>query len=365
MNISSSFARRGLAAGALFAAGALALSACGGSDDEAPAGEDGGDAAGYGSISVQQSWIKNEEFAGEFFATKYGYYADAGFSEVDLIDGPDTGVAGLLSGQLDIALNDAGVVGAAIANEDAPLKIIGATFQKSPFTILSLADGADIQTPDDMVGKTIGVQDSNAALFQAFLDANEIDEADLTVVPVQYDPSPLTNGDVDGFFAYSTNEALTVELAGNEITNLMLADNGLPMVVETVTVREDYLEENRDLLKDFLLAEIQGWAHAIHDPELTSTLVVDEFGTDLDPEKTLAGMLAQMELIITPDVEANGLFTVTDDLAQQTIDSLALAGNEVTTDELFDLSLLDEVYEENPELVDYVTAGADLAAAAE
>ncbi|WP_110589830.1 ABC transporter substrate-binding protein [Microbacterium suaedae] len=362
MNISSPFARRGLAAGALLATGALALSACGGTDDEA---SEDSDASGHGSIAVQQSWIKNEEFAGEFYATKYGYYEEAGFEAVDLIDGPDTGVAGLLSGQLDIAINDAIVTGAAIANEDAPLKIVGATFQKSPFTILSLADGGNIETISDLAGKKIGVQDSNAALFQALLDANGIDESELEVVPVQFDPSPLTNGEVDGFFAYTTNEALTVELAGNEITNLTFADNGMPFVVETFTVTDQYLAENRDLVKDFLVAEIKGWAQVLDDPETAADLVVAEFGTDLDPEKTQAGMQAQLELIVSDDTEANGLFTVTDELQQQTIDSLATAGHDVAVEDLFDISLLEEIYEENPELVDYVTLGSELAADAE
>jgi hypothetical protein len=70
-----------------------------------PAGGDDAEAS-YGEISVQYSWIKNEEFAG-----------------------PDTGVAKLLSGTVEVALSDAASVGAAIAEQEAPLKIIGATLQ--------------------------------------------------------------------------------------------------------------------------------------------------------------------------------------------------------------------------------------------
>ena len=129
-----------------------------------------GDGVSYGEISLQYSWIKNEEFAGEFYAYENGYYDEAGFDEVIGISGPDTGVAKLLSGTVQVALNDAASVGAAIAEEDAPLKIIGATLQKNPFTILSLADGGNIVTPEDLIGKTIGVQDSNASVFAALLD---------------------------------------------------------------------------------------------------------------------------------------------------------------------------------------------------
>ena len=70
----------------------------------------------------------------------------------------------------------------------------------------------------------------------------------------------------------------------------------------------------------------------------------------LDPKKTALGLEAQKELISTPDTEANGLFTITDELQQQTVGSLAAAGWEVTVEELFDTTLIDEVYEENPDL---------------
>ena len=258
--------RRVTAAVAAAAAAALVLAACASGDTPAPGAEDGD--ASFGEISVQYSWIKNEEFAGEFYAYENGYYDEAGFSDVIGISGPDTGVAKLLSGTVQVALSDAASIGAAIAEQEAPLKIIGATFQKNPFTILSLADGADIQTPDDLIGKKIGVQDSNASVFAAILNANGISPDQVEVVPVDFDPTPLMNGDVDGFMAYLTNEALTVELAGYEITNLPYADNGVPYVAETFAVTDQYLAENEELLKAFLIAEINatfgdsGFAHS-------------------------------------------------------------------------------------------------------
>lgn len=357
--------RRALAAAASSAL-LLTLAACGSDDAEPTAGEDG--EASYGEISMQYSWIKNEEFAGEFYAYENGYYDEAGFDAVNGISGPDTGVAKLLSGTVQVALSDAASVGAAIAEQDAPLKIIGATFQKNPFTILSLADGADISTPQDLVGKTIGVQDSNASVFAAILNANGIDPSEVDVVPVDFDPTPLMEGEVDGFMAYLTNEAITVENAGFEVTNLPYADNGVPYVAETYTVTDQYLAENADLLEALLIAEIKGWSDTFTEPtEDTVGLVMkyydqaaseNEEGLEavfgaLDPDKTAQGLAAQAELISTEDTEANGLFTITEELQQQTVDSLAAAGWEVSVEELFDTSIIDGIYEEYPELLDY------------
>ncbi|WP_324012916.1 ABC transporter substrate-binding protein [Microbacterium sp. JZ37] len=350
MPASSLRARLGASA-AVVALSSLVLAGCAGE----PAGGAAGDDESFGEISLQLSWILNEEFAGEYIADSEGYYEDAGFDAVNLVPGPSTGTAELLSGSVDIALSDSAAVGTVIANEGAPLKIIGATFQANPFTVLSLADGGNIATPADLVGKRIGVQDSNTSLFQALLAANGIDPADVEVVPVQYDPAPLVNGEVDGFIAYLTNEAITLDLAGLDTVNLAFADNGLPFVAETVTVTDETIETEREMLKAFLVAEIRGWTDALADPQRGADLAMEEYGTDLDldPEKTLAGSEAQNALVVSADTEESGLFTISEELQERTIASLAGAGIDVTAEELFDMSLLAEVYEENPDLVAY------------
>ncbi|MCU1438160.1 MAG: hypothetical protein JWP66_1247 [Naasia sp.] len=350
-------ARSGRTAAVLLAAGSLALTlaACSGGDGGAASAGEGGESADYGDLNLQLSWIKNEEFAGEFFADSKGYFDEAGFSEVVMTAGPSTGTAELLSGSADIALSDSIAVGTVVANEDAPLKIIGATFQANPFTILSLADKGNIATPDDLVGKRIGVQASNTSLFEALLAANDIDPSEVTVVPVDYDPSVLVNGDVDGFVAYITNEVITVDLQGLETTTLNFAENGLPFVAETITVTGQTIAEDREMLKAFLVAEIKGWADQLADPEEGARLAVEEYGKDLDldMEKAILGSEEQNELVVSADTEEHGLFIITEELQERTIATLQAVGLNLETAELFDLSLLAEVYEENPDLIDY------------
>jgi len=340
-------------AAALSAAGlALTLAACGSDDSDSSSGGDDG----YGELSVQLSWIKNAEFLGEYMADTNGYYTDAGFSKVNLVAGPSTGVAELVQGTAQVALNDAISVGTAVANEDAPVKIIGTTYQKNPFTILSLASGGDIATPQDLVGKKIGVQESNTSLFQALLAANDISSDDVTVVPVQYDPSVLVNGEVDGFVAYLTNESITVAAQGQAVTNLPFADNGLPFVAETFSATDQTIAEDREMLKAFLVAEIKGWHDVLDDPDAAVDVDLESYGADLGlvrENEVQSAHIANDQLITSPDTEANGLFTITEELQKETVESLGGAGIDVAVEDLFDLSLLQEVYEENPDLVDH------------
>ncbi|WP_127783728.1 ABC transporter substrate-binding protein [Rhodococcus sp. X156] len=344
--------RHGLRLTALVAAATLSLVACG-SDDEGSAGASSSGAADHGAITLQLSWVKNAEFAGEYFADTNGHYRNAGFSSVTLNPGPGPIETMVASGQADFALSNAVAAAQVIEKEKAPLKIVGTKFQKNPFTILSLKNKANIAKPQDLVGKTIGVQaGGNEALFDALLKINNIKASDVKKVPVEYDPSPVIDGEVDGFFAYVTNESLTVSMSGHEITNLPFADNGLPFVAESVITTDKMIAEEPAKVKAFLEAEIRGWQDALANPTEGARLAVEKYGKDLNLSmaKELKQSEVQKDLIVTPDVTKNGLFTITDALIGQTLTTLAAADINVKADELFDLSLLTELLKDKPEL---------------
>jgi hypothetical protein len=55
-------------------------------------------------------------------------------------------------------------------------------------------------------------------------------------------------------------------------------------------------------------------------------------------------------LVQTDETRANGLFTISDAMIALNLATLKASGYDITADQLFDMSLLKEVYEENPEL---------------
>ena len=313
------------------------------------------DSTDLGELDVQFSWIKNAEFAGEYFADTNGYYAEAGFSATNFIAGPTATTAVVLSGDALVGLSDPVAVTPVILEEGAPLKIIGATYQKNPFTILSLKDGANIVTAQDLIGKKIGVQaGGNETLFDALLAANGISQDQVTKVPVEYDPAPLVNGEVDGFLAYVTNESITVQNLGFEVTNLLFADNGLPFVAEAFVVTQDSIDNNRGALKAFLYATIRGWKDAIANPDEGARLAAEVYGKDLglDIAKEKQQSAAQNSLlVVTDETNANGLLTISEAMQLSNIATLKAAGYEISAAQLFDMSLLSEVYAEHPELL--------------
>ncbi|WP_370248689.1 ABC transporter substrate-binding protein [Nocardioides sp.] len=352
--------RTGVRLAALLTAGALALTACGGSDDESATDGDGGAAAAgdLGDIKVQFSWIKNAEFAGEFIADSEGYYTDAGFGDVEFLSGPVAQEQVVASGDADFGLSNAVSTAAAIVNSGFPLKIVGATYQKNPFTILSLADGGNITTPQDMCGKKIGVQDPNLSLFKALLAANDIDESCLEIVPNSFDVAPLEDGQIDGLVAYITNESLLVKGHGFDTVDLPFADNGLPFVAETVITTDEIIENEPEKVEAFLKAEVQGWLEACDGEEgytKGAELAVNTYGADIDPPLELAKEVEQArqqcELLVNSDeTAANGIFTISPEAIEANLASLSAAGIDIAAEDLFDTSFIDKVIADNPDL---------------
>ncbi|MEQ3554495.1 ABC transporter substrate-binding protein [Pseudonocardia nematodicida] len=343
------FRLAGLGAG-LGAAG-MALSACG-SSGSAPAEAEAGQ---FGDIAVQLSWIKNIEFGGEYMADSRGYYTEAGFTGVDLVSGPvDSADALVLAGNVDIGITAPDATARFITEQGAPLKVIGSTFQRNPFCILSLEDQTPIRTLEDLAGKRIGIQaGTNQQIFAGLLAANGIDPSTIEQVVVQYEPAPLIEGSVDGFMSFLTNEPFLVQADGHTPVTLSFADNGLPLTSEVFTVLQSTIDENRDMLKAFLLAEIRGWNDAVADPAESARLAVEVYGSDLGldiPGQTEQAE-AQNELIVTDDTRANGLFTSTPEALERVVGAIGDMGITITAEELYDLSLLQEVYEENPDLI--------------
>jgi ABC-type nitrate/sulfonate/bicarbonate transport system substrate-binding protein len=217
---------------------------------------------------------------------------------------------------------------------------------------MSLAS-SPIKTPQDMIGKKIGVQATNEAVWNSFLKANNIDASKIDKVPVQFDPTPLTTHTVDGWFSFFTNEPNDLKFNKNVDTyTFLLNDYGYPLVSETYVVLRDSLTNKRDQVKAMLKADIMGWRENLKDPTLGAKLAANTYGKDQKlsvGEQTLESK-AENELILTDDTKANGLFTITPALIDENIKTLSVAGITITKEKLFDTSLVEEIYSENPDL---------------
>ena len=309
--------------------------------------------ASLGSLAYQLSWIKNVEFAGQYFSDTKGYYTQNGFSSVNLLSGGPTVAqdAVVAAGKALVAISSPDITGPAIVKGSDTI-IIAALFQKNPFAMMSLAS-KPIPNPQAMIGKKIGIQAGNTSVFDSFLKANGLSTSQMDIVPVQFDPSPLVAGDVDAWFSFITNEPNLLKAKGVNTVTWLLNDYNYPLVSQVYVVQKSSLDTKRDALKALLKADIMGWHEALADPAGGAALAVNDFGKDQGltvAEQTLESA-AQNQLILTARTKTDGIMTVTPAMIEQNVHTLSLGGTDITGAQLFDMSVLAEVYQENPGLL--------------
>lgn len=304
-------------------------------------------AARLGTVAYQFSWIKNFQFAGEYVADYKKYYAAEGI-DVDLLaGGPTLSVEPIVaSGKALIGQSNAD--SAANANaKGAGLRIIGTDYQKSPFCMISMTKTA-IRTPEDMIGKKIGIQNTNLVLWRAFLKINKIDPARINTVPVQFDFSPLVSGEVDGFFGYSNDDVVHLRQKGNDVTYFLFGDYGYKLYTAAYAVRADSLTDKtkRAQIIAFMRGDIRGWQEVVKDPTLGAKLTVDVYGKGNGLDETTEFKSCQLtnELMVNDVTRAHGLFWMSDEGVRETIATMAVAGIKATPD-MFTNEILNEIYQ--------------------
>ncbi len=201
----------------------------------------------------------------------------------------------LLSGNAEMSAMSTSAFAATLETADMPLKAVstvvvqtGAQAAKGVNYLVALA-GSDIQSPADLVGKTIGVPELNSSstsTFLAFLKSDYgIDESQLTLVSKSNSVliELLRKGELDasvlgqnvGVQAYAEPE--TFKIIWN-LDETFIEKYNTPCVVSVMVVNGNFLAENREAVEATmeLLKESADWGDE-HLEQLASEYAA-EFG---------------------------------------------------------------------------------------
>ncbi|MCC9625585.1 ABC transporter substrate-binding protein [Thalassospira sp. MA62] len=291
-------------------------------------------------LAMQASWINDAEFSGYFLAKDKGYYAEEGLELDYASGGPDViPESTIITGRADLTLTTPDTTIKAISEQGAPFKIIGAQYQKNPIGIVSLKSNP-INSPKDLIGKTLAVPPVNVISVEAMLKMNGIDKADVNIVPYAYDPTPLIKGEIDASLDFTTNVPFTISQQGAEATSFLLYDFGFTVFNDTIVVTEETLNTKRKELVSWLRASRRGWEENLVDPSVWPPKWADSWfkGTGRTIENEIYFNTAQKPLIESP----NGIFSMAEDDIEACLSALGTIGIKGNRD-MFDTTLLEEI----------------------
>jgi putative hydroxymethylpyrimidine transport system substrate-binding protein len=298
----------------------LLLTACGddgGSSNRAASGAEGTtsctrpDDLEQTQLTFIQEWLPWAAYAPEWAALENGHYADEGL-DVEIIapaDGSDP-VRLVATGKAEFGIsNQLNVIDA--VEEDIPIISVGATLRQLTEGLFFKPD-ADIDAPEDLRGKTLGVNPfPNALAFtKTLLASGGLTEEDVKIVDPGFSANQLVLSDrVAAGYGFPYYEGTLYRMqTGEEPGWLMWTDYGVPNVYQQVLIANPgWLAENPCTARAFLRATARGLDDFLEDPEkITPVMAERNEIVPLDAQNQMAHDVASNW---TDDVsEAHGTF---------------------------------------------------------
>lgn len=206
----------------------------------------------------------NLPFVGAYVAQEMGFFEEQNL-EVDIqhVNAPGDNFPLLAAGQVQFSTADASALLEKWTGDPqlpiVSIALIGQTGQQG-FAVLA---DSGIETPADWAGKTAGYKGSAVPPdYLAILDANGVDRSSVQEVRIGFDPAILTEGQVDIFPVFLSNEPDTLARLGYQTKVFNAADYGAPTLGLTYVTTEDYLAGNKDVARRFVNAALKGIEYA-------------------------------------------------------------------------------------------------------
>jgi NitT/TauT family transport system substrate-binding protein len=245
--------------------------------------------SGTKTVNVQLPWFLNNEFAGDVVAKRLGYFDDEKLNVNLIPGGPNIDPVPLVaSGKYQIGQQSSSPNIMLAAAQGIPVKSFAVALQVHPFAYFSLIKNP-IKTPQDMIGKKVGVQPAGGdVLLKALLAKNNVPLDKVQIVLVGGDTTPLLTGQVDAIAAWRINAA-QIKPLGKDYVTLPLWDFGVKLLPLPYFATADNLQKNADMYAGYLRAAGKGWAYALANPDKAVDLLLKQ-DKNLNHDTEMAGM---------------------------------------------------------------------------
>lgn len=255
----------------------------------------------------------NLPFVGVYVADNLGYFTEVGLDvTIEHSGGGSEHLQLLAAGDVDITTQDAAVMLERRADPGLPLVSIGLIGQRGQQAFVALEDSG-IETPSDWAGRTIGFKGTPPPDLFAVLDAVGVDATDVELVNVGFDPRALTEGQVDVYPVFKSNEPDTLQGMGFDLNMWEAADYGAPTLGLTYVTTETMASSEPEILSAFMEAVIRGIRYAEEEPAETIDIVMTHVGEGGDADH-------QRFILDTELADAHSALTDEHGLGWQTIE---------------------------------------------
>ncbi|ETR67694.1 MAG: sulfonate/nitrate/taurine transport system substrate-binding protein [Candidatus Magnetoglobus multicellularis str. Araruama] len=182
----------------------------------------------------------------------------------------------------------------------SPLCVLAQLFQKSPMCWMYKKDKINIQSLQDLKGKTIGITFGNEdeTMMHAILQKAGLKSNDVNFYSVRYDYTPFYTGKVDLWPVYRNSNGVFIQeklkSANVAIAFFSPHEYGIQFVGNSIVTSQNLATQNPELIQKFGKAILKGWQSALAHQNLKQTVdIIQTFDEATDRE------LIEKQLIIS------------------------------------------------------------------
>ena len=273
-------------------------------------------------FSVALSWLRNGQYAPLLAADALGYFEEEGLKLKLLDGGPGKNTISFVGvGQADFGIDSAVFAfRSRLADTPVDISVVGAILQHGPYGYITLTEpDAPPPTPQDMVGKTIGIQTDGEVFLQGLARLNDLDYDSFDIQIVQGGIEPLMTGQVDFYSGWVTNQPYQFELeaakpdAPENLKNkiwqaIVLSEVAVASYGDVLFTKSSLLEENPELVRKVVRALARGMETTLLEPERVAQLVTEYPDQSDDFDRVMWRLEnGQNELMTSDDTREHGL----------------------------------------------------------
>lgn len=262
-----------------------------------------------GEIGIKQPTIRfmagykpqaNLPFVGVYVALEKGFYKDAGLNvTIQHSTGRGEHVQYLAAGEVDVITVDAANLIQRRTTSKVPLVSIALIGQTGQQAFAALKSG-EISSIEDWQGKTIGYKGTPTFDFLALMRRYNLTDEDVNLVNVGFDPRVMTEGLVDIYPVYKSNEPYLLEKLGFETILWDPQKFGVETLGLAFVTSDMLIDKKKIELITFLEATIDGIQYAAANEQEAVDIVLKYAESDTDREHMLFMMREELKDAISP-----------------------------------------------------------------
>lgn len=247
---------------------------------------------GLEKVTLVLDWSPNTNHTGFYVAKAKGFFQDKGI-ELEIVQPPEDGAEALTAaGKADFGISFQDSIAPAYALENPlPVTAVAAILQHNTSGIVSLK-GEGMDRPKGLEGKTYATWENpvEQAIVKSIVEADGGDFSKLNLVPSTVtDVITALNTDIDAVWIFYGWDGVAIETRDIEMDYLDFKeiDKTFDYYTPILIANNEFLNNNEDLVKDFMEALKLGYEFAIDNPEEAGEILL-EAAPELDRDIVMA-----------------------------------------------------------------------------